>query len=76
MTREEALAETFGPAAPYSEHRRGETIKYRLPMVEGEYSGVIIWCAAAVDQVSMHYIVVRDQAGDSFPDIVFPAFVL
>jgi hypothetical protein len=77
MTREEeALAETFGQAAPYSEHKRGERIAYRLPGEPGEHLGLIVWCAAACDQAAMCYIVVRDGAGDSFPDIVFPAYVL
>lgn len=76
MTREEeALALSFGPMAPYSEHRRGERIKYRLPMEEGEYEGVIVWACAGLASGRVHYIVLRDGAGDSFPDIVFPAYV-
>ncbi len=75
-SKEEALAQTFGPAAPYSEHRRGERIAYRLPMEEGEHLGLIVWVCAVSDQAAMHYIVVRDNSGSSFPDIVHPAYVI
>jgi hypothetical protein len=76
MGSREEMEDLFGPAAPYSEHKRGETITYRLPGEAGEYVGVIIWCVEAIEQVGLHYIVERAGAGDSFPDIVFPAFIL
>jgi hypothetical protein len=38
------LEALFGPAAAYSEHRRGETIKYREDGQTKE--GVILWVCA------------------------------
>ncbi len=73
-TEDERLAELFGPQAAHSEHSRGQRIRYRLPG-EGEYEGIILWCAEAGEmdgkRIHQHYIVQRDGAGDSFPDIVF-----
>ncbi len=78
-TDDERLAELFGPQAAHSEHQRGERICYRLPG-EGEYEGIILWCASSssrgLQYIHQHYIVQRDGAGDSFPDIVFPVDVL
>jgi len=73
---ESHLEDVYGPAAPFSEHRPGETLKYRLPGEAGDYSGVILWCVEASEQVGLHYIVERAGAGDSFPDIVFPANII
>ena len=67
--------EVFGPAARYSEHKRGEHITYRLAGEPGVYSGVIVWVCEKTEQVGMCYVVERDGAGDSFPDVVFPAHV-
>jgi len=78
-TEDERLADLFGKQAAHSEHSRGERIRYRLPG-EGEYEGIILWCASASERdgkpIPQHYIVERDGAGDSFPDIVFPVDVL
>ncbi len=78
-TEDERFAELFGPQAAHSEHSRGERIRYRLPG-EGEYEGIILWCANAREMdgkhIHQHYIVQRDGAGDSFPDVVFPVDVI
>jgi len=39
------LAETYGPAAPFSEHQRGERVRYQINGFN--YTGEIIWVAAA-----------------------------
>ncbi len=70
----------FGPAAKFSEHKQGERITYRLAGETGEYTGTIVWVAApgSIDghAVGITYIVVRDGAGASIPDVVFPADIL
>jgi hypothetical protein len=70
------LEQTYGPMAPHSEHKRGERITYRLAGESGVYTGVIVWVCEATQQVGMCYIVVRDGAGDSIPDVVFPASIV
>jgi len=72
--------EVFGPAARYSEHHQGARITYRLSGERGKYTGTIVWVAAtgSIDghAVGITYIVVRDGAGNSIPDVVFPADIL
>ena len=70
------LEQTYGPLAPHSEHKRGEHITYRLAGEEGEYQGVILWMCEKTEQVGMCYVVERDAAGDSFPDIAFPSDII
>jgi hypothetical protein len=70
------FSDVYGPAAPYSEHKRGETIHYRLPGEAGNYTGVIIWCVEATEQAPMHYLVERNEPGGLGLDIVFPAYVV
>jgi len=78
-TEDERLEALFGPQAAHSEHQRGQRIRYRLPG-EGEYEGIILWCASESEmdgrRVHQHYVVERDGAGDSFPDIVFLAEII
>ena len=69
------LEQTFGPLARNREHNPGDHISYRMPGEEGEYSGVILWVCAKNDRIDMCYVVLRDGAGDSFPDVCFPAYV-
>jgi hypothetical protein len=80
LADDEYYKQVFGPAARYSEHQRGERVTYRIPGEEGEYVGVILWVVEASEIVErlhgVRYIVIRDGAGDSFPDIVFPSYVL
>ena len=70
------LEQMYGPLAPHSEHKRGDRITYRLAGEEGEYSGVIVWMCEKTKEVGMCYVVERDGAGDSIPDVVFPAYIL
>ena len=72
---ETQLEDVYGPLERNREHNPHERIKYRLPGEEGDYSGRIVWVCEATIEVGMCYVVERDGAGDSFPDIVFPAFI-
>ena len=73
---EAELEQMYGPLAPHSEHKRGQHITYHLTGEPGEYSGVILWVCEKTEQVGMCYVVERDGAGDSIPDVVFPAYIL
>lgn len=71
---EEFVHPDFGPAAQWSEYKVGDHITYRQSG-EAIYSGTIIWVSAAGEIGTKHmppnYVVERDGAGNSFPDIVF-----
>ncbi len=69
------LEQLYGPLARHREHNPGERISYRLAGEPGDYQGVILWVCEATKEVGMCYVVLRDDAGDSFPDIVFPAYI-
>lgn len=69
------LEHTLGPLALHSEHKRHEHITYRLAGEDEVYSGVILWVCEKTQQAGICYVVLRDGAGDSFPDVVFPAHV-
>jgi len=73
---ETQLEDVYGPLAAHREHNPGERISYRLAGEPGDYAGVIIWVCEATREVGMCYVVERDGAGDSIPDIVFPASIL
>jgi hypothetical protein len=78
--QEDYLAEVFGPAAHRSEYRRGERIRYKLPG-EGQFEGSILWAMEPGEIVEGHhnpliYVVLRDGAGDTFPDIVWASDVI
>ena len=76
MDQEDYLREAYGPLAPHREHNPGERITYRLAGDSGKYAGVILWVCEATREVGLCYIVLRDSAGDSFPDVVFPASIV
>ncbi len=76
VDQEEELEDVYGPLARHREHNPGERIRYRLAGEPGSHSGRIIWVCAATHEVGMCYMVERDGAGDSIPDVVFPAGVL
>ena len=76
QSHEAELEQLYGPSAPHSEHKRGDRITYHLADEEGKYSGVILWVCEQNDRVGMCYVVERDGAGDSFPDIAFPADII
>ncbi len=76
-TNDHNLEATYGPAAPFSEHRRGEHIRYTS--AEGlPGAGVIVWvCAAGMvgaRHLGVRYIVAPDPP-TGFVDIVWPADV-
>jgi hypothetical protein len=75
LSHDAELEQTYGPMAPHSEHRRGERITYRLAGEPGVHTGTIVWVCEKNSRVGMCYVVERDGAGDSFPDIAFPADV-
>jgi hypothetical protein len=55
----EDLEATYGPAAPFSEHKRGDIITYTT--AEGlQSSGTIIWVQARFENISIKYVVAPD----------------
>ena len=44
-SNDEELAAIYGPAAAFSEHQRGERVRYQINGFN--YTGEIIWVAAA-----------------------------
>ena len=77
------LENDWGPAAPYSDYKRGEAIRYRS--IDGTIeSGEIIWVAApgpsareGHDDLPTRYIVARaGWSEDSFPDVVYSSDIL
>jgi hypothetical protein len=76
---EQDLEATYGPAAPFSEHKRGEHITYTS--AEGAPgAGTIVWvCATATvggTYMGIRYIVETDEPGGFGLDVVWPADVL
>ena len=74
---DEELEELYGPAAVYSEHRKGERISF---MEEGKtYTGTIIWvCAPGMvggKKMGIRYIVESDQR-TGFPAVVIPGEII
>jgi hypothetical protein len=67
------LEKTYGPSAPYSEHKRGERINYlRADGIPS--SGVIEWIQAAYEDVPIKYIIAPDDGG--FLDFALPSDVI
>src|SRR5438045_7653991 len=74
----EDLIATYGPAAAFSEHKRGESITYRTANGQGITSGTIIWvCAAGMvgDRHMGHFVVAPDEP-TGFIDVAFPDDVI
>ncbi len=70
----EKLEKTYGPTAPYSEHKRSERIHY--VSAEGERrSGEIIWVQAATGAIGVKYVVAPDDP-NGFLDFVVPGDVV
>jgi hypothetical protein len=82
-TDDEELESTYGPAAPFSEHKRGESIRYRTA-AGAITSGTILWVCAAKDvltedgkeskHIPLNYVV-EPAKDNNFVDIVFPSDV-
>jgi hypothetical protein len=72
---EDVLEALYGPAAPHSEHKRGEVIRFYDKEADQVREGTIIWVRAAdpVRQFHLHYIV--DAPGFSAA-VVFPGEVI
>lgn len=69
---EQGLEDLYGPAAPYSDHKRGERITFDA---EGQtYTGVIVWVCAVGEvagrSMPVRYIVEADQQ-EGFPCVVW-----
>jgi hypothetical protein len=76
--QDKELEDTYGPAAPFSEHKRGEHITYTS--AEGPPgAGTIVWvCAAGIvgeTPMGIRYIVETDNPSGFGLDIVWPADV-
>jgi len=76
MTNEE-LRHLFGREAPYSEHRRGDTIHY---LQEGlNYTGIVRWVCTPSTSVRGNALPLRyfvEPLGGDMPDFVFPSDIL
>lgn len=75
----EAMVDTYGPAAPFSENKPGEHITYRRE--NGLGSGTIVYVQAPAPEAKLpiRYVVTPD--GDTgelpgLPDIVWPSDVV
>ena len=72
------LEDIYGPAAVFFEHKLGDRITYSLG--KDICTGEIVWCTAPQilkgKQMPVLYIVERDNAGNSFPDMVRPGRVI
>ncbi len=77
------LENDWGPAAPYSDYKPGETIRYTAD--GSTWQGVIVWVAAPhpshieghTNTIPLHYIVERSGwAADSFPDVVYSGDII
>ncbi len=71
------LVDTYGPATPFSEDARGQSITYQ---VDGfTYRGKILWVCAAGDvagkRLPFRYVVAQ-EADTSIIDIVLPVQVM
>ncbi|HLG65557.1 MAG TPA: hypothetical protein VKY19_26770 [Ktedonosporobacter sp.] len=71
------LEDLYGPAAPYSDHRRGEHVTFTE---EGQtYTGEILWVCAPSEiagrKMPVRYVVEADQRG-GFPFIVWPSDII
>jgi len=68
------LEALYGPLAPYSEHRPGDSITYEQEGVR--CTGTVLWVcprgpvSEGGPELRVHYIVEKDQGG--WPDTVYP----
>lgn len=79
MSNEAYLADLYGPLAPHSEYRPGDSIRYHLAGETSEHSGTVLWVCepGTYDRlkIDLRYIVQRDTP-PGWPDVVFPSDVL
>ncbi len=73
------LEDVYGPAAAFSEHQRGDRIRYTQD--DATFTGTILWVCAPGrvsengPELPTRYIVDRDGLA-TFPDIVWPGDVI
>lgn len=67
------LEKTYGPMAPYSEHKRGEHTRY-IDAEGQQRSGTIEWIQAATPDIQMKYVIAPDDGG--FLDFALPGDVI
>lgn len=71
------LEDLFGPLYKFSEHKRGDVIRFRESEL-GVIEGTILWVIGpgpiASTQLAAHYIV--DVPGHDWPETVFPSEVI
>lgn len=74
MSEQEQLAALYGPSAPFSDHKPGETIKFYDLEIQQERRATIIYVCAAdpARNLPVRYIV--DTPG--FPAIVYTGEVI
>jgi len=75
-SNDEELAAIYGPAAAFSEHQRGERVRYQINGFN--YTGESIWVAAADNvkgkHLPLHYIVTPDPP-NGLVDVILPSDV-
>lgn len=74
----EDLEAIYGPAAPYSEHKRGDYITYTS--ADGERkSGTILWVCAPTEigevKLGLRYLIAPDEP-TAFVDVALPGDVI
>lgn len=70
---DQELETVYGPAAPFSEHKRGDHIIYSAEGLRS--SGVIIWVQAPFENIGVRYVVAPDVP-TGFVDFVVPGDVV
>ncbi len=71
---DQELAAVYGPAATYSEHKRGGRVTY-IDASGQRQSGVIEWVQAAHGDIQQKYIIAPDEPG-AFLDFALPGDIL
>ncbi len=72
--QDQELEATYGPAAAFSEHKRGDRVRY-IDAEGQEKSGTIEWVQAAFQNIPMKYIIVPDEEG-AFLDFALPGDII
>jgi len=71
------LEDLYGPLYPYSDAKRGDTIRFRDAEMNAVITGEILWVVGpgpiAATDMPVHYIV---DAQNEWPDTVFPSDVI
>ena len=66
--QEEELADLYGPAAPYSDFKRGDRVRYRYETIT--WQGIILWVAAPQCNHPLCYICMPDGETNTFPHTI------